>query len=56
MASIRSLLNGGFAEVDDATAVTLVESGHWVKADSVTSKPRATRARKAPSEEPKSEE
>ncbi len=56
MASIKSLLNGGVAEVDDETAARLVESGHWVKADSVTSKTRATRARKAPVEEPKPEE
>jgi hypothetical protein len=56
MASIRSLLNGGVAEVDDETAVKMIESGHWVKADSVPAKARATRARKAPVEEPKSEE
>lgn len=57
MASIRSLLNGGVAEVDDETAARLIESGHWVQAGSAPAKSRATRARKAaPVEEPKSEE
>jgi hypothetical protein len=57
MAILRSALNGGVAEVDDETAVKLIESGHWVKASSAPTKPRATRARKAaPVEEPKPEE
>lgn len=45
MAVVRSLLNGGVAEVDDETAKTLVESGHWVAAEAPAVKRRTTRAK-----------
>lgn len=45
---IRSLLNGGVAEVDDETGKALVESGHWTADDAApTRKARATRAKAA---------
>lgn len=36
---IQSLLNGGFAEVEDAAAQRLVADGHWVVAGEVKPAP-----------------
>ena len=36
---IQSLLNGGFAEVEDAAAQRLVADGHWVVAGEVKAEP-----------------
>lgn len=55
---IRSVLNGGVAEVDDEFGKQLIEAGSW-EADEAKAapvrKPRAPR-KPAPVEEPKSEE
>lgn len=48
---IQSLLNGGFADVDDEAAKGLVDSGHWVVAGDAHAAPvrkRAVRAKVAP--------
>lgn len=50
MAVVRSLLNGGVAEVDDETAKTLVESGHWVAGDAPAPKKRTARTKVAPAD------
>ena len=45
MPIIKSALNGGTAEVDDATAKSLIESGHWYSADEAPApKKRAPRS------------
>lgn len=44
---IRSLLNGGLAEVDDVAAEGLISSGHWV-ADEVKAVEPAAPRRRAP--------
>lgn len=48
---IRSLLNGGVAEIDDASVQGLVDSGHWVvvgEADAPHARKRTPRAKVAP--------
>lgn len=53
---IRSVLNGGVAEVGDDEAATLIESGMFVAGgDGPVRKPRATRAKKAPAEDTETE-
>ncbi len=51
---IRSLLNGGLAEVDDAAAEGLISSGHWVadeeKAAAPAPRRRSPRAKVAPAD------
>lgn len=41
---IRSLLNGGVAEINDEAAKALIESGHWASVSAPA--PRKTAARK----------
>lgn len=54
---LRSLLNGGAVEIGDNDAESLLASGHWVRdGEAPAKKPRATRTKKAPVEEPESEE
>lgn len=50
--NIRSLLNGGVAEVDDETAKAMIASGHWSadEAAPVVRKARAPRAKVAPAD------
>lgn len=53
---IRSTLNGGHAEVDDSYAERLIASGAWEAVTAAPKPVRKARAKKAPVEEPKSEE
>lgn len=53
---IRSILNGGSAEVSDSYGKKLIESGAWESAEAAPKRTRKPRAKKAPAEEPKSEE
>lgn len=51
MALLKSVLNGGVAEVGDEFAPALIESGHWVSADEApVKKTRAPRAKVAPAD------
>lgn len=53
---VQSLLNGGFAEVDDETGKSLITTGHWViaEAEAVESKPvvrrRSARTKAVPAD------
>lgn len=44
---IRSLLNGGVAEVDDVVGGVLIVSGHWV-VDGEAAEPKPVVRRRAP--------
>lgn len=44
---IRSLLNGGVAEVDDEAGKTMLDSGHWV-VDGEAAEPKPVVRRRAP--------
>lgn len=47
MPIVKSVLNGGVAEVDEATAKVLVESGHWLAEGDAPAAPRKRAPRKA---------
>lgn len=49
---IQSVMHGGFAEVSDELGERLIASGSWRK----PRKPRTTKTKTAPDEEPKTEE
>ena len=54
---LRNLLNDGVADVGDSDAEGLIASGYWVvDGDAPTRKARSPRTKKAPAQEPESEE
>ena len=53
---IRSIQNGGLAEVSDEFGAELIEAGGWEAADKPVRKTRTPRPKPAPVEEPENEE
>lgn len=53
---IRSILNGGLAEVSDEFAAELIAAGGWEAAEKPERKRQAPKPKPAPVEEPENEE